>query len=370
VVGALSVRLEVVRNLDEAMAPFHFLTVIYLLAWLLFLLLIIIFSRYLNVGLVRPVLRLAQLADHVREKKALPKDVDTWKADESGGDEVTRLRRSFIEMVDTLERARREAEETDRVKTEFLSMVSHELRTPLTSVLGFTKMIRKRLITSVFPNVNQNDKARRGIEQVYSNLDVIITEGDRLTDLINDLLDLAKLESGKMEWKMTRLHLPELVEHVAASMASLFEEKGLACRLELDRDLPPVTGDRDRLIQVLINLVSNAIKFTDRGSVTCAAAREDGFVRVSVVDTGVGITRADRRNVFSKFRQSGDVLTDKPKGTGLGLPICKQIVEHHGGTIWMESEPGQGSAFHFTIPVNEDGAASSPTSETGARPAG
>ena len=116
-----------------------------------------------------------------------------------------------------------------------------------------------------------------------------------------------------------------------------------------------ITGDRDRLIQVVINLISNAVKFTDAGSVTCRAVRQGGKLVVSVIDTGVGIAPADQPKVFERFKQVGDTLTDKPKGTGLGLPICREIVEHHGGRVWVESEPGKGSTFSFSLPL-ADGA--------------
>jgi len=145
--------------------------------------------------------------------------------------------------------------------------------------------------------------------------------------------------------------VPELLERAITATTSLFEQKHLELRRRIDEDLPLVEGDRDRLMQVVINLLSNAVKFTPEGSVTCKATQADGFVVISVVDSGVGISEADQPKVFEKFKQVGDTLTDKPKGTGLGLPICKQIVEHHGGQIWVESELGQGSTFSFNLPI-------------------
>jgi len=136
-----------------------------------------------------------------------------------------------------------------------------------------------------------------------------------------------------------------------SATSSLVEAKKLTLVQNIEPGLPEITGDRDRLIQVVINLLSNAIKFTDSGSVTCFACRRDDDLVVSVADSGIGIAPADQPKVFEKFKQVGDTLTDKPKGTGLGLPICKEIVEHHGGRIWVESEPGKGSTFSFTLPV-------------------
>jgi CheY-like chemotaxis protein len=169
--------------------------------------------------------------------------------------------------------------------------------------------------------------------------------------MINDVLDLAKIESGNVEWKMQPLGMAEVVERAASATSALFAQKGLPLVVEAPGDLPLVLGDQDRLIQVLINLLSNAVKFTDQGRVTCRVAQRDGELLVSVIDTGMGIAPADHATVFEQFKQVGDTLTDKPHGTGLGLPICKQIVERHGGRLWLESELGQGSAFHFTLPL-------------------
>ena len=258
------------------------------------------------------------------------------------------IRRLFEEA----ERARAAAEEADAAKSAFLSTVSHELRTPLTSVLGFAKIIKKRLEDRIFPLEHTDDhKVRTTIQQVEDNLRVVVSEGERLTKLIDDVLDLAKIEAGKLEWHMAPVTVEDIVDRATAATSSLFEQKGLRLVKEVSPDLPSVTGDRDRLIQVAINLISNAVKFTDHGSIACRAERRGGDIVVSVVDTGMGIAPADQPKVFEKFKQVGDTLTDKPKGTGLGLPICREIVEHHGGRIWVESAIGQGSTFSFTLPV-------------------
>ena len=242
--------------------------------------------------------------------------------------------------------------EVDRMKTDFLSTVSHELRTPLTSVLGFAKLINKKLNDVIFPNINPADKKQiRSVKQVGENINIIISEGERLTSLINDVLDIAKMEAGKIDWKMEPVSLPEVIVRSMAATSALFQQKGLTAIEEIEADLPDVMGDRDRLIQVAINLISNAIKFTDRGEIICRARRESHAIAISVVDRGIGIAPDDIDKVFDKFKQVGDTLTDKPQGTGLGLPICKQIIEHHGGHIWVESQLGQGSVFSFTLPL-------------------
>ena len=250
--------------------------------------------------------------------------------------------------------ARAAAEQADAAKSSFLSTVSHELRTPLTSVLGFAKIIRRRLEERLFPLIPEDDrKVQQAKRQVIENLDVVVSEGERLTKLIDDVLDLAKIEAGKFSWNMASVSVKDVIERAIAATASLFEAKKLELVRDIEPGLPSITGDQDRLIQVVINLISNAVKFTDSGSITCAVHKQGSEMIVSVKDSGIGIAPADQPKVFEKFKQVGDTLTDKPKGTGLGLPICKEIVEYHGGRIWVESESGHGSTFSFTLPIIE-----------------
>ncbi|MTJ06402.1 MULTISPECIES: PAS domain S-box protein [unclassified Anabaena] len=243
--------------------------------------------------------------------------------------------------------------EIDKMKTDFISTVSHELRTPLTSVLGFASIIKEKLETNVFPLLSTEDrKLQKTIKRVGDNLNIIVSEAERLTSLINDVLDIAKMEAGKVEWQMQPLDVSELLDGATNSTAGLFETNGLQLMSEIEPGLPQIVGDRHRLLQVLINLISNAVKFTTSGSVTCRVKQANDGVCISVIDTGVGIAPEDQPKVFEKFRQVGDTLTDKPKGTGLGLPICKQIIDHHGGRIWVESQPGNGSIFSFIVPTS------------------
>ena len=258
-------------------------------------------------------------------------------------------------LFEDAQQARAIAEEADAAKSAFLSTVSHELRTPLTSVLGFAKIIKKRLEDRIFPLVPKDDKKIVStIQQVEDNLKVVVSEGERLTKLIDDVLDLAKIEAGKLEWHMESVTMAEIIDRATAATSSLFDQKGLRLEKQIATDLPPVTGDQDRLIQVVINLISNAVKFTDAGTITCRATRRGGEIVVSVIDTGMGIAPSDQPKVFERFKQVGDTLTDKPKGTGLGLPICREIVEHHGGRIWVDSEIGRGSTFSFSLPATAE----------------
>jgi signal transduction histidine kinase len=273
--------------------------------------------------------------------------VETVAGEIAGAVENVRL---FVEM----ERAKEAAEAANEAKSAFLANVSHELRTPLTSILGFTKIIQKRLQDRIIPNVQAgDDKTWRAVSQIEGNIEIIIAEGERLTALINNVLDLAKIEAGKMEWHMQSLAIAEVIDRAIASSAVLFEHKGLELIKDVEEGLPAVVGDWDRLLQVVINLISNAVKFTEHGSVTCQARQIDGHIIVSVIDTGPGILESDRSQVFEKFMQVGDTLTEKPQGTGLGLPICKEIVEYHGGRIWAESALGRGSSFSFSLPIKD-----------------
>ena len=242
--------------------------------------------------------------------------------------------------------------EVDRMKTDFLTTVSHELRTPLTSVLGFTEMIQEKLEETIFPAIEKPDKKiNRSIKTIQSNINIIISESERLTSLINDVLDIAKMESGNVDWNIQTVDPLEILDRAIAATSSLIKKSNLQFIREFAPDLPSIQVDRDRIIQVAINLISNAVKFTTEGSITCKAALSDRELIVSIIDTGIGISAENQVQVFDRFKQVGDILTDKPKGTGLGLSICQQIIEHHGGKIWVESQFNQGSTFSFSLPL-------------------
>jgi signal transduction histidine kinase/CheY-like chemotaxis protein len=265
---------------------------------------------------------------------------------------VEQRTRELAQATAEAQEARAIAEEANEAKSTFLSNVSHELRTPLTSVLGFTKVIQKSLNRQILPQVKvDSPRVERAITTTQENLQIIVDEGERLTALINDVLDLAKIEAGKIEWEVQKLQMATVIDRALASTASLIEEKQLRFISEVEEDLPEIIGDRNKLIQVLINLISNAVKFTRGGTVICRALARDDEVIISVIDNGIGIAEKDQEQLFAIFKQVGDALTNEAKGTGLGLAISKEIVEIHGGRIWVESEPGQGTNFSFTIPA-------------------
>jgi signal transduction histidine kinase len=262
----------------------------------------------------------------------------------------------LVDAMTEAEAARRAAEDANEAKSRFLANVSHELRTPLTSVVGFAKLNRKRLDETVFPVVPRDDpKVERAVRQVGETLGVIVDEGQRLTGLINDLLDLAKIEAGRFELHLGPVALEDVVRQALGATAALFEVSGLRLELDVEEALPQVDGDAGRLVQVVINLVSNAVKFTPRGSVRVTVARDGDAVRVAVADSGRGIAPDDIERIFEPFRQASDTLPDGPKGTGLGLPIARQLVEAHGGVMGVESVPGTGSTFWFRVPARRSG---------------
>ncbi|HSD42537.1 MAG TPA: sensor histidine kinase [Burkholderiales bacterium] len=237
-------------------------------------------------------------------------------------------------------RAANEAlKELDRLKDDFISTVTHELRTPLTSIRAFSEILLAD------PDVE--------LAQRKKFLGIITRETERLTRLINQVLDLAKIESGRAEWHVSRVELREVISDTLAGMSQVFKENNLEVEARLPERISPVNADIDRLIQVLLNLLSNAVKFCEpgRGRIEVTLSEADGYARIDVRDNGPGISPEEQRVIFDKFRQAGDTLTNKPPGTGLGLHISRQIVEHFGGRMWVASVPGKGACFSFTLPL-------------------
>ncbi|MBK7541844.1 MAG: histidine kinase [Candidatus Competibacteraceae bacterium] len=237
-----------------------------------------------------------------------------------------------------LREANNQLQKLDQLKDEFISTVTHELRTPLTSIRAFSEI----LLSS--PDV--------AVEQRSQFLGIIVKESERLTRLINQVLDMAKIDSGRIDWRIEDIDLRALVEDAINSTSQLFRDKSVALTEELGDKPVIMAGDRDRLIQVIINLLSNAVKFCldQDGKVIIQLFPVETRWRVVVIDNGPGIAADQHQLIFEKFHQVTDAHAGKPKGTGLGLPISQKIVEHHGGSIWVESEIGQGSTFIVDLP--------------------
>ncbi|UJX39583.1 CBS domain-containing protein [Desulfovibrio sp. JY] len=283
------------------------------------------------------------------------------------------LERLVIERTSDLTAKARELTEAnerlrdmDAIKSAFLSSVSHELRTPLTSLLGFSKLIGRDFGRHFLPlAAGDAVLAKRGA-RIVENLRVLAAEGERLARLLNDFLDLSRIESGRMEWRDRPVDLAEVIRNALAAVSGLFASRP---EVDLESRLPEVSpvvvADPDRLEQVLLNLIGNAAKFTTVGAVTVMLdVPRPGLARVSVRDTGPGIAPQDRERIFDKFRQVGrDPEGSAPaKGTGLGLAICREIVTHYGGRIWVEPAPARGAAFIFELPTAASGDADAPAS--------
>ncbi|HEV8257252.1 MAG TPA: sensor histidine kinase [Casimicrobiaceae bacterium] len=238
-----------------------------------------------------------------------------------------------------LREANERLKELDRLKDDFVSTVTHELRTPLTSIRAFTEILLDE------PDVEPAQRKKF--------LGIITKEAERLTRLINQVLDLAKIESGKADWVESGVDMKEVISDTLAAMGQLFKEKNIKVEARLPEKVSAVTADLDRMIQVMLNLLSNAVKFCDstNGWVEITLAERDGSLRIDVRDNGRGIRPEDHEAIFSKFHQVGDTLTDKPHGSGLGLHISRKIVEHFGGKMWVESNLGSGARFSFTLPT-------------------
>ncbi|MFI4922170.1 MAG: sensor histidine kinase, partial [Burkholderiales bacterium] len=238
-----------------------------------------------------------------------------------------------------LRAANERLKELDKLKDDFVSTVSHELRTPLTSIRALSEILHGH------PELNIPERSKY--------LNIIVKESERLTRLINQVLDLSKIESGSVEWNITEVDLKGVIEDAVSATSQLFKENKARLELHLTEKVPMIRVDRDRLMQVVINMLSNAVKFCDRqaGLVSIRLHKIAQSLRLDVHDNGPGINPVDQHIIFEKFRQAGDTMTEKPQGTGLGLTISRHIIEHFNGKLWVESEIGKGATFSFTLPL-------------------
>jgi signal transduction histidine kinase len=252
--------------------------------------------------------------------------------------EIHRLIEEQQQAAATLRQLNARLEQASRAKSEFLANMSHELRTPMNAILGFTEMLRDGLYGEV------PSELREPLEDIQTN-------GRHLLGLINDVLDLSKIEAGRMDLALAEYSVHDVVESVRVSLRSLAAERGLDFVVRIPADLPAAYGDAKRLTQCLMNLAGNALKFTREGRVEIAVERQGDALRYRVTDTGIGIAKDELEKVFDEFRQVDATITREFGGTGLGLSISKRFIEMHGGRIGVESEVGVGSTFWFTVPL-------------------
>jgi signal transduction histidine kinase len=290
----------------------------------------------LSWALVRPIQRTeARLAE-------IAEGDFSGRLDVANRDELGSLAANVNRMNDELRRLYGELEAASRHKSEFLANMSHELRTPLNAIIGFSQVLQQRLFGEI--NAKQEEY-----------LDDILSSGNHLLSLINDVLDLSKVEAGQLELEVASFSLREALARGVVTVRELAARSGVRLSLEPAPDVDLVEGDERRLRQVVFNLLSNAVKFTPAGgSVVVATERVGEEVQVSVTDTGPGIAPRDRQRIFQEFQQANVGVTER-EGTGLGLAVSRRLVELHGGRIWVESELGRGSRFVFTLPLGKEG---------------
>jgi signal transduction histidine kinase len=238
-----------------------------------------------------------------------------------------------------LKRANERLKELDRLKDDFISTVTHELKTPLTSVRSLTEILHDH------PELEE--KQRKNF------LQIIVKETERLTRLITQVLDFQKIDADGVEWHMQPLNLGDVISDSIAAVRQLTQDRQIALSVDIPESVIKVRGDHDRLVQVMMNLVSNAAKFCppEKGRIHISLETRAKNLLVSVRDNGIGISRRDQKEIFEKFKQVKSKDAGRPPGTGLGLSIAKKIVEYHNGEIWVESKPGKGATFKFTIPA-------------------
>lgn len=306
----------------------------------------------------RPIaVKIGPAARYTRSEAALPLclgeqtlgvlDVQSTEEEGFDQDDVSALQNVAAQITIALENARayaveleavKQLRELDRSKRHFLANMSHELRTPLNNIIGFSRLMLKGIEGTL-------------TEQQQQDLQIIYQDGMHLLGLINDLLDISQIEAGLMELDFQEVDLAELIRSVMATASALVRDKEIELRQEIAADLPKVEADMARIRQVLVHLLANAAKFTDQGTITVRAWPADETVYVSVSDTGIGILPEDRERIFQQFDQGSLPDGHRRNGAGLGLALCKEFVEMHGGCIQVESEVGKGSTFTFSLPL-------------------
>jgi signal transduction histidine kinase len=244
------------------------------------------------------------------------------------------VKQTEIELRKNLEELKRINQEKD----DFIAMASHELKTPITTMKGFLQLLKNE-------DIFQNEEKRE------RSLDILDKEMKRLTNLITNILDFSRIDLDVMKLNLEKTQLKESLKEIRLLTDPAIKEDGLESEYIIDENLPAVIIDEDRFKQIMTNLISNAVKYTQKGKITIKASREDDFIHFEVRDTGIGIPKEEQNKIFQRFYQIDNTYTKKKSGAGIGLAICKEILEIMGGKIWVESEMGKGSNFHFRIPI-------------------
>jgi len=309
------------------------------------------------------------LTEHNKILNSLSESEENLAALNRDLESTVRIRtKALTDQANELKKANVRLKELDTLKTAFLSSVSHELRTPLTSILGFAKVTLKQFKKHIAPLIADSPRIANKGQVIETNLSIVSREGERLSRLVNDVLDMARIESGRMPWNDKKISPSTIINNVVSASAGDFQDSKVILTAKIQSDIPLINIDPDKLFQVVRNLLHNAGKFTEKGSVTVYAEHHaaENEIEISVEDTGPGIRKSEISSVFEKFHQIERESDGKakPKGSGLGLAICQQIIEHYNGRIWVESEESIGSRFIIRLPVLEEAASQEIQSKT------
>lgn len=253
-------------------------------------------------------------------------------------EDMEETNKELVQTQEELKKALKELRIMDEKKDQFISIAAHELKTPLTSIHGFSQLLQNRKVAS---NAKERDKY----------LKIMDRESKRLANLVSQILDLSRIDLGTVKLSFEEVDVNKFMQGIEREMRIQIKEKGLTSAFKLEKGLPKITTDREKLTEVIINLINNAVKYTPKGKITVRVSREGEDLHFMVKDTGVGISKENQDKIFERFYQVDSSFTRKAGGTGLGLALCKEFVELLGGKIWVKSEEGKGSEFHFTLPI-------------------
>lgn len=285
--------------------------------------------------------RIEEYSKTVEQKVGVrTKDVEKSRLAMAGAmDDLNKTNKQLFQAKTRLRTSYKKLKELDVKKDQFISMAAHELKTPLNSIHGFSELLL-------------NESTIKDKEKRNKYLNIIGTESTRLVNLVTEILDLSRVDVGTIKYDFKKLNMTEIIEDIKKMLAMQIKEKGLSAEYIIEK-LPAAMGDKEKTIQVIMNLMTNAIKYTPKGKIKVKAYKDDGNVHVEISDTGIGIAKKELEKIFERFYQIESEITRKTHGTGLGLSLCKEFIKAMDGKIWAESEPGKGSTFHFTLPIKE-----------------
>jgi signal transduction histidine kinase len=253
-------------------------------------------------------------------------------------EDMEETNRQLVNIQEELEKSLKELREMDIKKDQFISIAAHELKTPLTSIHGFSQLLQNRKVSNNFTKRSKY-------------LKIMDHETKRLAKLVNDILDLSRIDLGTVKFSLDGVDLNRLIEDVKKEMDVQINEKGLKSEYDVEKGMPKIITDREKLTEILLNIINNAVKYTPTGKISVKAFKEKEGVHFIIKDTGIGIAKENQKKIFERFYQVDSSYSRKAGGTGLGLALCSEFIGFLGGKLWIKSELGKGSEFHFTMPL-------------------